>query len=65
MAVQYGNSTAPAQREPRTDREHAAIGANLMVIRNDRFEIERIKQLLLILAAPPHHRCPRRNPNLA
>jgi hypothetical protein len=36
-----------------------------MVIRNDRFEIERIKKLLLTSAAPPHHRCPRRCSNLA
>jgi hypothetical protein len=35
-----------------------------MVVRNDRFEIERIEQLPLIPAASPHHRRLRRCPIL-
>ena len=69
LLVLVGGSRAFAQSSPppttMTRQTLTSDGANLMVVRNDRFEIKRIKQLLLILAAPPHHRRPHRCPNLA
>jgi hypothetical protein len=35
--------------------KNASNGAHQVIVRNHRFEVERIEQLPLILAYPPHH----------
>src|SRR3982074_1897387 len=45
--------------------ENARNSAHEGIVRHGLFELERIEQLPLILAAPPHHRRLRRCSNLA
>src|SRR5262245_13999163 len=40
--------------------KHAGNGAHEMIVRHSVFEIERIEQLSLVPAAPPHHGPPHR-----
>src|SRR5262245_18547423 len=57
MGGRGASSSAPALRAPRKV-QHSGDLADLVIIRNDFIEAERIEKLPLVPVEPPHHRSP-------